>query len=82
MLTNVPKLLGLDGKKMSKSLNNTILLTEEADVLEKKIKTMITDTKRQRKIDVGDPNVCPVYDYHKVFSTNEEMKNIVDGCKF
>ena len=80
MLTNVPKLLGLDGKKMSKSLNNTILLTEEADVLEKKIKTMITDTKRQRKIDVGDPNVCPVYDYHKVFSTNEEMKNIVDGC--
>ena len=78
MLTNVPKLPGLDGRKMSKSLNNTILLTEESDTLKKKI--MITDTKRQRKTDAGDPNVCPVFDYHKVFSTDEERAKIIEGC--
>ena len=61
-------------------LNNTILLTEEADALDKKIKTMITDTKRQRKTDAGDPNVCPVFDYHKVFSTDDERAKIVEGC--
>lgn len=80
ILTNIPKLLGLDGKKMSKSLNNTILLTEEGNIIEKKIKTMITDTKRQRKTDAGDPNVCPVFDYHKVFSSEEERTNIIVGC--
>lgn len=76
----MPKLPGLDGRKMSKSLNNTILLTEDADIIEKKIKTMITDTKRQRKTDAGDPNVCPVFDYHKVFSTDEERAKIIEGC--
>ena len=80
MLTNVPKLPGLDGRKMSKSLNNTILLTESSDAVDKKIRTMITDTKRQRKTDAGDPNVCPVFDYHKVFSSDEERAKVVEGC--
>ena len=57
-----------------------ILLTEEADVIDKKIKTMITDTKRQRKTDAGDPNICPVFDYHKVFSSDEERAKVVEGC--
>ncbi len=80
MLTNVPKLPGLDGRKMSKSLNNTILLTEEAESLDKKIKTMITDTKRQRKTDPGDPQICPVFDYHKVFSNDDERQKVIEGC--
>lgn len=79
-LTNVPKLMGLDGKKMSKSLNNTILLVEESDSLDKKVKGMITDTKRQRKTDPGDPNVCPVFDYHKVFSSDDERNYVIEGC--
>ncbi len=79
-LTDIPKLMGLDGRKMSKSFNNSIMLSEEPDVLEKKVKTMVTDTKRQRKTDAGDPNVCPVFDYHKVFSTDDERDFIVKGC--
>lgn len=80
MLTNVPKLMGLDGRKMSKSLNNTILMTEEYDVLDKKVRTMITDTNRQRKTDKGNPDICPVFDYHKVFSNDEERAYVVAGC--
>lgn len=80
MLTNVPKLMGLDGRKMSKSLNNTILMTEEYDVLDKKVRTMITDTNRQRKTDKGNPDICPVFDYHKVFSNDEERAYVVSGC--
>ncbi len=79
-LTSTPKLLGLDGRKMSKSYNNSILLNEDLKNIEPKIKQMITDPKRIRKTDAGDPKVCPVYDYHKLLSTDSEKEYIVDGC--
>jgi tryptophanyl-tRNA synthetase len=81
LLTDVPKLLGLDGRKMSKSYGNAIMLTDDLKVVESNILKMITDTNRKRKSDPGDPAICPVFDYHKVFSTEEERQEIIDGCK-
>ncbi len=80
ILTKVPKLSGLDGRKMSKSYNNSIMLSEDFSIVEKKLKTMITDTNRVRKTDAGNPEICPVFEYHKVFSTDEERNNIINGC--
>jgi tryptophanyl-tRNA synthetase len=80
LLTEVPKLLGTDGRKMSKSYGNAILLSEDFSIIEKKIKTMKTDTNRKLRTDKGNPEICPVFDYHKVFSSNEEMEYICEGC--
>lgn len=80
-LTDTPKLLGLDGKKMSKSLNNTISLIEAEESLDKKVRTMVTDTNRVRKSDPGDPSLCPVFDYHKVFSSEDERSEITCACR-
>lgn len=79
-ITESPKIPGVDGRKMSKSYNNAIWLNDDLKNVEKKILTMITDTNRKRKIDPGDPEKCPVFDYHKVFSTEEEKKFIIEGC--
>lgn len=81
LLTNVPKLLGTDGRKMSKSYGNAIMLSEDPKSVEKKIKTMMTDTNRKLRSDPGNPEVCPVFDYHKVFSDEEERSFVTDGCK-
>ncbi|MEF3254099.1 MAG: tryptophan--tRNA ligase [Deferribacterales bacterium] len=81
LLTDVPKLLGLDGRKMSKSYGNAIMLTDDLKYIESEILKMVTDTNRKRRSDPGNPDICPVYDYHKVFSTDEEREFIVDGCK-
>ncbi|BAI80473.1 tryptophanyl-tRNA synthetase [Deferribacter desulfuricans SSM1] len=81
LLTEVPKLLGTDGRKMSKSYGNTIMLSEDLKSVEKKVMTMITDTNRKRRSDPGNPDVCPVFDYHKVFSTEDEKQEIIFGCK-
>ena len=67
LLTPSPKLPGLDGRKMSKSYGNTILLSEEEPVLRQKLKGMVTDPARVRRTDPGNPDVCPVFDLHKVF---------------
>lgn len=80
ILTKVPKLSGLDGRKMSKSYNNSIMLSEDFSIVEKKLRTMVTDTNRVRKTDAGNPEICPVFEYHKVFSTDEERNNITNGC--
>lgn len=80
VLTEVPRLPGLDGRKMSKSYNNFIMLSEDLKEVEQKIKTMITDTNRKRLKDPGNPEICPVFDYHKVFSTEEERACITEGC--
>lgn len=80
MLTKVPKLSGLDGRKMSKSYNNSIMLSEDFSIVEKKLRTMITDSQRVRKTDAGNPEVCPVFEYHKVFSTDNERNDIINGC--
>jgi len=67
LLTEVPKLLGIDGRKMSKSYNNAIYLSDSNAVIKKKVASMFTDPKRIRKTDPGHPDKCNVYSYYKVF---------------
>lgn len=81
LLTETSKLPGIDGRKMSKSYDNAIMLSEDLGSVEKKIKRMKTDTNRMRKSDPGDPELCPVFDYHKVFSTEKEKEEIISSCK-
>lgn len=81
LLTKTSKLLGTDGRKMSKSYDNAILLSEDLKSVEKKIKQMKTDTNRKRKSDPGNPFICPVFGYHEVFSTDEEQKWVIYGCE-
>lgn len=80
-LTPVPKLPGTDGRKMSKSYGNAILLKDSPEEVERKILPMVTDTRRKRRTDPGEPEDCPVYDYHKVFSSLEERTEIEKGCR-
>jgi tryptophanyl-tRNA synthetase len=81
LLTPSPKLPGTDGRKMSKSYGNTILMTDPEPVVRKKLKTMVTDPARVRRTDPGDPDKCPVGDLHKVFSTPETLARVYDGCR-
>jgi tryptophanyl-tRNA synthetase len=81
LLTPSPKLPGTDGRKMSKSYGNTVLMTDPEPVVRKKLKTMVTDPARIRRSDPGDPDICPVGDLHKVFSTPETMAKVYDGCR-
>lgn len=81
LLTPSPKLPGTDGRKMSKSYNNTILLTDPEPVIRQKLRTMVTDPARVRRTDPGDPDKCPVGDLHKVFSTPETMAKVYEGCR-
>ncbi len=81
LLTSTAKLPGLDGRKMSKSYHNTIGLREKPEVVEQKIKTMPTDPARVRRTDRGDPEKCPVWYLHEVYS-NDEVKDWVQvGCR-
>ena len=80
-LAPASKMIGLDGQKMSKSYNNTIALREPPESVEKKIKTMPTDPARVRRNDPGNPDHCPVWQLHQVYS-NDEVKSWVEtGCK-
>jgi tryptophanyl-tRNA synthetase len=81
LLTPAPKLPGTDGRKMSKSYGNTILMTDPEPVVRQKLKTMVTDPARIRRTDPGDPDKCPVGDLHKVFSTPETLANVYEGCR-
>jgi len=81
LLTPSPKLPGLDGRKMSKSYKNTIMLSEPEADLREKLKTMVTDPARIRRTDPGNPDVCPVFDLHKVFSSEETQLKAADGCR-
>ena len=81
LLTPSPKLPGTDGRKMSKSYGNTILLTDTEPEVRKKLKTMVTDPARVRRTDPGDPDKCPVGDLHKVFSTPETLAKVYEGCR-
>lgn len=81
LLTPSPKLPGTDGRKMSKSYGNTIQLTDPEPEVRKKLKTMVTDPARIRRTDKGDPDVCPVGDLHKVFSTPETLAKVYEGCR-
>jgi tryptophanyl-tRNA synthetase len=81
LVTPSPKLPGTDGRKMSKSYGNTILMTDPEPVVRQKLKTMVTDPARVRRTDPGDPDKCPVGDLHKVFSTPETLANMYEGCR-
>lgn len=71
ILTTTPRLLGIDGKKMSKSLDNCIYISDDSDVIKKKVHMLITDPKKIRKDDPGRPEICSVFDYHKIFNPDE-----------
>ncbi len=80
LLTPVPRTPGTDGRKMSKSYNNSILLKDTEAEIRSKLKTMVTDPARQRRSDKGDPGKCPVFDLHKAFSTQETRDWATLGC--
>jgi tryptophanyl-tRNA synthetase len=80
-LTPASKMPGLDGQKMSKSYNNTISMRESPDMVAKKIKTMPTDPARIRLTDVGDPDKCPVWQLHEVYSSDETKAWVQQGCR-
>jgi tryptophanyl-tRNA synthetase len=81
LLTPAPRLPGTDGRKMSKSYGNAILLTDPEPVVRLKLKTMVTDPARVRRTDPGNPDVCPVGDLHKIFSSKETMAKVYEGCR-
>jgi len=82
MLTRTPRIPGLDGRKMSKSYGNTIMLSESDADIRAKTKVMVTDPARKRRTDPGNPDVCPVYDWHKLFSAEEpgRLEWVRKGC--
>jgi len=81
LLTETPRLPGLDGRKMSKSYNNAIFLDETPEEIWQKVRKAKTDPARIKKTDPGHPEVCIVFDYHKAFSPEEEVKEIEELCK-
>lgn len=81
LLTETPKLLGLDGRKMSKSYNNSIYLSDTAEETEKKIKSMMTDPARMRRSDAGDPDVCVAFNLHRIYVPQEQQDEIVPACR-
>ena len=81
LLTPAPKLPGTDGRKMSKSYGNTIMLTDPEPVVRQKLKTMVTDPARVRRSDPGNPDVCPVGDLHKIFSNRSTLDKVYEGCR-
>ena len=85
LLTPTPRIPGLDGRKMSKSYGNAITLSESDTDIRAKTKVMVTDPARKRRTDPGNPNVCPVYDWHRLFSTPERDPGRLDwvqtGCR-
>jgi tryptophanyl-tRNA synthetase len=81
LLTEFPKVPGTDGRKMSKSYGNAVYLSDPPDVVEQKLRTMMTDPARKRRTDAGDPELSPVYHLHKVFSSPEEIAEVAHGCR-
>lgn len=80
LLTSSPKLLGLDGRKMSKSFNNSILLSDDAETVRNKVQTMITDPQRIHLKDKGHPEICNVFSYRKIFAP-DTVDEVEKACK-
>ena len=80
LLTEVSKLPGLDGAKMSKSYGNAIAMRETPAEVERKVRRMPTDPQRVRRTDVGDPARCPVWQFHQVYSDEPTREWVVSGC--
>lgn len=81
LLTKASRMPGLDGQKMSKSYGNAIMLRDDADTIQKKIKTMQTDPARVRRTDPGDPEKCPVWEFHQLFSDDKTRDWVSQGCR-
>ncbi|MCE5195273.1 MAG: tryptophan--tRNA ligase [Nitrospiraceae bacterium] len=81
LLTSFPKVPGVDGRKMSKSYENAIYLSDPPKVVEEKLLTMITDPARKRRTDKGNPELSPVFQLHKIFSSQQEMDEVAEGCR-
>jgi tryptophanyl-tRNA synthetase len=81
LLTSVPKLLGIDGRKMSKSYDNSIYISDRGKVLQNKIGSMFTDPQRMRKSDPGNPEICNVFTFHGLYSPSDKVKEIDAQCQ-
>ncbi len=81
LLTKFPKVIGTDGRKMSKSYGNTINLSDSEPEVRQKLKTMVTDPARVRRKDPGNPEICPVYDFHKIYSTTAILDQVNKECR-
>ena len=81
LLTEVPKLLGIDGRKMSKSYNNSIFLSDSLEEVRRKLSQMVTDPQRARRNDPGDPEVCVLFPFHKIYSPPETIAEINRECR-
>jgi tryptophanyl-tRNA synthetase len=80
-LTAIPKVPGTDGRKMSKSYDNALYLADPPEVIVPKVKTMVTDPARKRRTDPGNPDVCPVFDLHRIFTPEAERDEAAAGCR-
>ena len=81
VLAETPRVPGLDGRKMSKSYNNAVFLADSADEVKAKLSRMMTDPRRARRSDPGDPADCPAYTLHRVYCTPEELRWAAEGCR-
>ncbi|MBI5192261.1 MAG: tryptophan--tRNA ligase [Nitrospirae bacterium] len=81
LMTEYPKLPGTDGRKMSKSYNNAIYLSDTKEDIWEKLRTMVTDTKRVKRTDCGDPEVCPVFALHRVYSSQDIIQKVDTECR-
>jgi tryptophanyl-tRNA synthetase len=81
MLAAAPRVPGLDGRKMSKSYNNAVYLADEAAEVDAKLSRMMTDPRRARRRDPGDPDDCPAYTLHRIYCTPEELEYTAQGCR-
>jgi len=81
LLTEVPKIPGTDGRKMSKSYNNAVFLSDSAKDVDTKLSRMMTDPRRARRHDPGEPNDCPAFNLHRVYCTPEEIDYVTTGCR-
>ena len=81
LLTASPRIPGTDGRKMSKSYGNVVLLKDPPEAVREKIRPMVTDPARKRRVDPGNPDICPVFDLHKAFSTRETQEWAAQGCR-
>jgi tryptophanyl-tRNA synthetase len=81
LLTEVPKIPGTDGRKMSKSYNNAVYLSDSANEVDAKLSRMMTDPRRVRRTDAGEPNDCPAFNLHRIYCTPDEIEYVTAGCR-
>jgi tryptophanyl-tRNA synthetase len=80
-LTEIPKVPGTDGRKMSKSYGNDIELADSGETIRQKVRTMMTDPARKRRTDPGNPDICPVFDLHRIFTPLADREYCATGCR-